>query len=50
MKTDDQIVAELMLRPGVQKEVELVENGEGALLDLLLKARYSAGLTQAQVA
>ena len=39
-----------MRRPGVRKEVERVEREEGVLLDLLLKARRDAGLTQAQVA
>ena len=39
-----------MNRPGVRQEVERIEREEGALLDLLLKARHDAGLTQAQVA
>ena len=39
-----------MQRPGVRKEVERIERDEGVLLDLLLKARQEAGLTQAQVA
>ena len=50
MRTHDQVVADLMRRPGVRKEVERIEREEGALLDLLLKARHDAGLTQAQVA
>ena len=50
MQTHDQLVAKLMRRPGVRKEVERIEHEEGALLDLLLKARFDAGLTQAQVA
>lgn len=50
MRTHDQVVAELMNRPGVRQEVERIEREEGALLDLLLKARHEAGLTQAQVA
>ena len=50
MRTHDQIVAKLIKRPGVRKEVERIEREEGALLDLLLKARHDAGLTQAQVA
>ena len=50
MRTHDQVIAELMRRPGVRKEVERIERDEGALLDLLLKARQEAGLTQAQVA
>ncbi len=44
------MIARLMQRPGVRKEVERIERDEGALLDLLLKARQEAGLTQAQVA
>ena len=50
MRTHDQVVAKLMRRPGVRKEVERIEREEGALLDVLLKARQEAGLTQAQVA
>jgi DNA-binding XRE family transcriptional regulator len=50
MRTHEKIVAKLMRRPGVRKEVERIEREEGALLDLLLKARSDAGLTQAQVA
>lgn len=50
MRTHDQVVARLMRRPGVRKELERIEREEGALLDLLLKARQEAGLTQAQVA
>jgi hypothetical protein len=50
MRTHDEVVAKLMQRTGVRKEVERIEREEGALLDLLLKARHEAGLTQAQVA
>jgi DNA-binding XRE family transcriptional regulator len=50
MRTHDQLVAKPMRRPGVRKKVERIEHEEGALLDLLLKARHDAGLTQAQVA
>ncbi|HBL25702.1 MAG TPA: hypothetical protein DD490_02585 [Acidobacteria bacterium] len=50
MLTHDQLVSQLKDRPGVRQEVERIENEEGALLDLLLKARHEAGLTQAQVA
>ena len=50
MQTHDQLVAKLMRRPGVRKEVERIEREEGELLDILLKARHDAGLTQAQVA
>lgn len=50
MKKHEQIVDKLMSRPGVRAEVERVEREEFALLDILLKARNDAGLTQAQVA
>jgi DNA-binding XRE family transcriptional regulator len=50
MATHDEIVAKLMRRTGVRKEVERIEREEGELLDQLLKARHEAGLTQAQVA
>lgn len=39
-----------MRRPGVKAEVERIEREEGELLDSLLKARYEAGLSQADVA
>lgn len=50
MRTHSQVVDKLLRRPGVRKEVERIEREEGTLLDLLLKARQEAGLTQAQVA
>ena len=50
MRTHDQVVLKLLSRPGVRKEVELIEREEGQLLDHLLKERAEAGLTQAQVA
>jgi len=50
MPTHDEVVATLMRRPGVRKEAERIEREEGALLDILLKARMEAGLSQAQVA
>lgn len=50
MRTHDDVVAKLMQRPAVRKEVERIEREEGALLDLLLKARQEAGLSQADVA
>ena len=50
MQTHDEIVAKLLKRPGVRKEVERIERDEDILLDILLKARHDAGLTQAQVA
>ena len=50
MRTHDEIVARLVWRSGVRKEVERIEREEGAVLDILLRARQEAGLTQAQVA
>ena len=50
MQTHDEVVAKLMKRPGVRNEVERIGREEGLLLDILLKARHEAGLTQAQVA
>jgi len=50
MRTHDEVVARLMRRRGVRKEVERIEREEGALLDILLKARQEAGLSQAEVA
>ena len=50
MRTHDEVVSNLMRRAGVRKEVARIEREEGLLLDLLLKARHEAGLTQAQVA
>jgi predicted transcriptional regulator len=50
MHTHDQLIKELMRRPGVRAEVERIAHEEAALLDALLRARQEAGLTQAQVA
>ena len=50
MRSHDQVIKELMRRPGVRAEVERLEWEEFALLDALIKARQEAGLTQAQVA
>ena len=50
MRTHEKIVEKLMSRPGVRAEVERLEREEFALLDVLLKARHDAGLSQAQVA
>ena len=50
MRTHEQVIEKLLRRPGVRKEVERIEHEEAALLDLLLKARHNAGLSQAQVA
>ena len=50
MQSHDQLIAKLMRRTAVRKEVERIEQEEGAVLDMLIKARLEAGLTQAQVA
>ena len=50
MRTHENLVKTLLRRPKVKAEVERIEQEEGALLDALLRARQSAGLTQAQVA
>ena len=50
MKTHDQLVKQMMRRPGVRAEVQRIEREESALFDALLKARQEAGLTQAEVA
>lgn len=50
MRTHDQLIEKLLQRPGVKAEVDRIEREETALLDALLKARFEAGLTQAQVA
>jgi ribosome-binding protein aMBF1 (putative translation factor) len=50
MQTHDALIDRLMRRPGVQAEVQRLERDEFALLDVLLKARHEAGLSQAQVA
>jgi transcriptional regulator with XRE-family HTH domain len=50
MKSHAELIDTLMTRPGVRAEVERIEREEFALLDILLKARREAGLSQAQVA
>jgi DNA-binding XRE family transcriptional regulator len=50
MKTHEQVVASLMARGDVREEVERIERDEAELLDVMLKARREAGLTQADVA
>jgi DNA-binding XRE family transcriptional regulator len=50
VKTHEQLVRHLMRRPGVRAEVRRIEREAAEFLDALLKARYEAGLTQAQVA
>jgi len=50
MATHDEVINNLMSRPGVTAEVNRIEREEGELLDALLKARHEAGLTQAELA
>jgi ribosome-binding protein aMBF1 (putative translation factor) len=50
MATHDEVIKNLMSRPGVTAEVNRIEREEGELLDALLKARHEAGLTQAELA
>ena len=50
MKTHEQLIKAMLKRPGVKAEVNRIEREEAVLLDTLLKARYEAGLTQADVA
>ncbi len=41
MQTHEQLVEELMKRPGVKAEVERLEREEGALLDMQIQAHQS---------
>ncbi len=50
MKTHSNLIKNLMKRTAVKAEVIRLEREEGELLDALLKARHSAGLSQAQLA
>ena len=51
MKTHDELIAKMLEDPALRAEVERLENSEEfMLLDLVLAARQSSGLTQAQVA
>ena len=49
MRTHEELLKELIQRPGVRAEVERIEREESGLLDALLKARQEAGLTRADV-
>ena len=42
MQTHEQLVEELMKRPGVKAEVERLEREEGALLDKQIQAHQAA--------
>lgn len=50
MKTHEELIAKMMENPAVRAEVERLEREEMPMLDVILKARKEAGLTQAQVA
>jgi len=50
MLTHDELIAKALQNPAVRVEVERLEREEMPLLDTILNARASAGLTQAQVA
>ncbi len=51
MRTHEALIAKMLEDPAMRAEVERLENSEEfLLLDLVLAARQSAGLTQAQVA
>jgi len=50
MLTHEQLVQKALQNPAVRAEVERLEREEMPMLDTLLKARASAGLTQAEVA
>lgn len=50
MLTHDELKKKALACPEVRAEYERLEQEEFGLLDLLLEARHSAGLTQAEVA
>ncbi|MFT0532182.1 helix-turn-helix domain-containing protein [Castellaniella hirudinis] len=50
MLTHEQLKAQMLNKPAVRAEYERIERNEMPMLDLILKARSEAGLTQAQVA
>jgi len=50
MLTHDELIKKALQNPAVQSEVKRLEREEMPMLDALLAARASAGLTQAQVA
>lgn len=50
MRTHEDFKVEMMKKPGVRAEVERLEREEMPILDKILAARKTAGLTQAQVA
>jgi len=50
MLTHEQLKEKMLNKPAVRAEYERIERNEMPMLDLILKARSEAGLTQAQVA
>lgn len=50
MLTHDELIKKMMQDPAVRAEYERIEREEMPMLDVILKARAEAGLTQAQVA
>lgn len=50
MLTHEQLKEKMLNKPAVRAEYERIERDEMPMLDLILKARTEAGLTQAQVA
>jgi len=50
MLTHDELTKKMLQHPDVQAEYARLEQDEMPMLDTLLKARASAGLTQAEVA
>jgi len=50
MLTHDELIQKMLQNPSVQAEHARLEREEMPMLDTLLKARASAGLTQAEVA
>ena len=48
--THEKLIARMLSNPAVRAEVERLEREEMPMLDAILTARKSAGLTQAQVA
>ena len=49
-KTHEELVTQAMGNPAVRAAVQHIEQDEGVLIDMMLRARAEAGLTQEQVA
>lgn len=50
MRTHKELASTILKRPGAREELARFEREEGQLLDILLKVRHAAGLSQAEVA